>query len=525
MVAQLLRLRVQLLANAFRRSVWQVIGLSLAIVYGAFVTVIALAALISARFIGDVGLTRDIVVIVGSLVVLAFIVLPLVMGIDDTLDPRKFSLFGVPTPRLALGLAVAALVGVPAVVLTISSLATIVTWSRNPGSTIVAILSAIIAVPTCVLAARVSASIAAALLDTRRSREFSGVVGLLIVVVLTPTVLLLANMDWSGNALGVLRGIANAVGWTPLGAVWSAPADAALGETGAPLLKLLIAIAFLGALWLAWRALVNRLLVTPGRQAQAKEHAGIGWFAVMPGRPIGVIAARSLTYWGRDARYWTSLLLVPIFPAIMIVALFVVGVHGSYVALIPLPVMCLFLGWTIHNDVAYDATAIWLHIASGTRGLGDRIGRLIPVLLIGIPVIAIGTVLSVIAYGDWVVAPAVVGLSGGILLIGVGLSSFSSAMFPYPATKPGDSPFTQPQNTGALAAVVQSLSFLLILLFAAPAIAFTVFGVLGDPGLFTAALFSGLGAGIVILVVGVLAGSAAFNRRGPEIMASAVRAD
>ena len=44
-----------------------------------------------------------------------------------------------------------------------------------------------------------------------------------------------------------------------------------------------------------------------------------------------------------------------------------------------------FLGWSLHNDVAYDRTAIWLHVASGVRGVADRVGRLVPVLIVGIP--------------------------------------------------------------------------------------------------------------------------------------------
>ena len=52
-------------------------------------------------------------------------------AVDDTMDPRRFAFFGLPDRTLALGLAVAAIVGVPALVLAIVLLGTVVTWSRG----------------------------------------------------------------------------------------------------------------------------------------------------------------------------------------------------------------------------------------------------------------------------------------------------------------------------------------------------------------------------------------------------------
>ncbi|WP_414172607.1 hypothetical protein [Clavibacter tessellarius] len=61
MVALVLRLRLALLANAFRRSPWQVLGLVVAAVYGILVTVLAIGALAGLRD-ADVSSARDIVV-------------------------------------------------------------------------------------------------------------------------------------------------------------------------------------------------------------------------------------------------------------------------------------------------------------------------------------------------------------------------------------------------------------------------------------------------------------------------------
>jgi hypothetical protein len=526
MAAQFLGLKLRLMLGAFRRSPWQVFGLVIGLLYGAMVTVVVVALLIGARFVDDIGPVRDLVVVGGGVVMLGFLMLPLLFGVDDTLDPRAFSLFGMPTDRLAAGLAIATLIGIPSLVITVCSLATIVTWSRGVLPTLVAVLCAVIAALTCTLGARVTTSIAAFLLATRRAREVGGVVGILLLVIVSPLIVFLVGVDWGRDGMNVLHAIAGVAAWTPLGAVWAAPAAAAMGDGGAALVSLVIALAFLGVIWLTWRALVAKMLVTPARVASAKTYTGLGWFGRVPGIPVGAVAARSITYWARDARYWVSLVMIPLVPLLLVVAFTIVKVPmGASLALLPLPIMCLFLGWSIHNDIAYDGTAIWLHVASGTRGAADRAGRLVPIVLIGIPVIAVGSVLTVFAYGNWNALPAVAGVSTGVLLNGIGLSSLTSALFPYPAPKPGDSTFAQPQHTGATAAFVQSISFVLIVVLSAPSIVLGVMGVLLGAGWFIGALVVGIGVGVVVLTAGIVLGGIVFERRGPEIMAFALQSN
>ena len=524
MVAQFLRLKLRLLANLFRRSPWQVVGVVLGLMYGLLVAAALVAMLIAFRFVDDVGTIRDGLIVVGSLVVLGFILVPLVFGVDDSMDPRKFSTLGIPNRQLSFGLAVSALVGVPATTLALVLIGTIITWSRGVGETLFAIVAAALLLATCMLASRVSTSISAFLLSTRRSREFTGILGILVIVMITPVVVLLVNVDWSKYGLDLLGGFAAILGWTPLGAAWAVPGDAAAGDWGLSFLRLLIAAATVYLLWLAWQGLVARMLVSPGREAQARAYGGLGWFDRMPHNPTGAIAARSITYWGRDPRYWVSLIMIPIVPILVILPLVVAGIPFEYLVLVPVPLMCVFLGWTLHNDVAYDHTAIWLHVVSGPRGVADRVGRLVPALFVGIPLIGLGSAVSVSIYGDWAVLPGLLGVSTCILLAGLGFSSFTSARFPYPATKPGDSPFAQPQSSDTAAAIIQSLTFVGSIVVALPAIVCAVLGIFVDPIWNLPALYWGLGIGFVMLIGGVWLGSRTFERRGPEMLSSALRA-
>ena len=108
-----------------------------------------------------------------------------------------------------------------------------------------------------------------------------------------------------------------------------------------------------------------------GREASAKSYRGLGWFDRMPHTATGAVAARSLTYWFRDARYWVSIIMVPIVPVLVDVPL---G-HRGHPAVVHRPdpgASCACLGWSLHNDTAYDSTAVWLHVASSVRGAADR---------------------------------------------------------------------------------------------------------------------------------------------------------
>jgi ABC-2 type transport system permease protein len=522
-VAQFLGLKLRLLGNLFRRSPWQVFGMVVGLLYGLGAAFAAIVGLVALRLV-DVELARSGVVVAGSLVVLGFLLVPLVFGADDTIDPRKFSLFGIPTTRLAIGLAATAFVGVPALVIALIAGAQVVTWSRSAPAIGFALASAVLILVTCILGARVTTTTATLLLATRRAREATGLIALVVLSALSPLIAMMVTVDWEYRGFAVLHAIADVAQWTPLGAAWAAPAHAAAGELGAASGALAIAIGFVVVLALAWRWLVAALLVSPERMSRERAYTGLGWFARVPGTPAGVIAARSLSYWGRDVRYRAALVVVPIVPAVMVGALSIAGVPLHYLVLLPVPIMCFFLAWsTVHNDVAFDNTAVWLHVAADTDGRADRLGRIVPPLALGLIVILIGTPLSAWGFGSADVVPSVLGTSLCILLVGLGLSSVISAAFPYPAVHPGDSPLAQPQSSASGASWVQALSLLAVLVIAAPTVAFAVLGIAFGGGWHVAALILGIATGVAALWGGIRLGGRVFEARGPELLAFTAR--
>lgn len=521
----ILRLKLHLLVNIFRRNVWQAIGLGVGLLYGLGVAVATCLVLIFLRTIDHVAEIRDALTVVGAIVVVGFVVVSLLFGVDDTLDPRKFALFGIPNRGLAISLAVAALLGAPGISLILVMSGTVVTWSRGPGVVAIAVVCALCAIATCVLASRVAAGLAGLLLATRRARELTGVLAVFLLVVLSPGAAYLASVDWEHTAWQVLGELSRIVGWTPIGAAFAAPGDAASGAWGVAAGRVVVALATVALLWFGWERLVARMLVTPQREAASRNYRGVGWFDRTTNGPTGAIAARSLSYWLRDARYWMSLVMIPVVPLLVLVPLILAGVGVQWLALVPVPFLAVFMGWSMHNDTAYDSTAIWLHVASGVQGVADRFGRIVPMLAAGVIVIGLGASMTGLVLNDWRPIPGLIGVSAAALFGSLGIGCYLSALFPYPVSKPGDSPFQQPQSSGALMALVQVGVMLGTGIVALPAAIFLLLGTTtGVASWHLVALAAGTVAGILVLIAGIWLGGRVFERRGPEILQAAIRA-
>ncbi|GAB2512778.1 hypothetical protein [Paramicrobacterium agarici] len=518
MVAQLLRLRLQLSLGAVARRPGRVTGAILLIVVvglGTWALVNGLIGLADA----SASNARDLLVVTGSFVVLGFLLIPSMLGVTDPLDPRTLATFSIRSSVLAPTTLLASLLSIPSLVLVVLSFATVATWSRGALETVFAVVSALLAIATCALAARIAEQVASGAFVTRKSRELRVVFLLLALVLVAPAIIFVLGIDWgAGAGLSDFGRAADAVSWTPFGAVWAVPGEVALGNMGAAIGKLAIAAGTTAVLYVAWWGLVHRALHTVTREIPEGGFGSLGWFDVLPARASSSIAARSLSYWGRDARYIVSILIIPILPFLLIPPLLIAGVPAQPLALVPLPFMCLFLGWSLHNDLAFDASAVWLHVASGVRGYADRLGRTAPTLLIGVPIVVIGSMISTAFYGDWSILPSLFGVSTCLLLTALGVASYLSTRFPYPAAAPGDSPFQQPQYSGSRGGLSQTIGLLVPVILTLPALFFAWQTLSGDTDATMLPLLVGVGTGILVFVVGIWVGGRAFDKRGPEII-------
>jgi len=215
--AHVLRLRLALLTASLRGDAAHVARTvaGLAVVAGA--VALACWALLTLDD-APARVVLTVTVLGGSAVTLAFLLAPLVTGIEDPLDPRRFAVLGVAPGPLAGLLSAAGFLSLPVLALIPPAACLVVVWMAHGVSWAVALLSVVLALATCVMLARVGFAVAALVLNERRSRELAGIFLLALLVVVVPVGVFLASLEWRGRVPAQLADVADILALTPLGA-------------------------------------------------------------------------------------------------------------------------------------------------------------------------------------------------------------------------------------------------------------------------------------------------------------------
>ncbi|MEE6296309.1 hypothetical protein [Georgenia wangjunii] len=530
MVATLVRLKLRLLLNSFRREVWRVVVLVLGGLYGVAVLAVLVAGALTLAD-GAVATRQLVAVGAGSLLVLGWALVPLVaFGVDDTLDPQRFALFAVPSRRLAVALVVAGAIGIPGVLTLLAAQLPVLLWA--PGSAAAgatAVLGGVLGALTCLLVARVTTTAASSGLRSRRGRDAAGLVGLaaLLAVSVLPavggTLDVAAIGRWLPGAVAVLA-------WTPLGAPWAAPGDVADGAPLLALARLAVSAGGVGLLAWAWTRLLAASMVSVGTgrpparagRGRGRDLAPVLARVLRLPLPAAAVAARSLRYWRADPRYLGNIGGMAILP-ILAVVWFSTDLFGagnlSWAPLAAVPVFAGFAGWTAHNDTAYDSTAFWMHVSAGVRGWHDRLGRVVGAAAWMVPATAVLTLVLAGWSGRWDVVPAALGASLGLLGAGLAVSAVASGVLVYPAPPPGASPFstTSTGNVG-ITLVAQAVTSGAAFLLSLPALVTAVLAVAVAPAWGWASLAVGLVGGAGLVAAGVVVGGRALDARADRLL-------
>ena len=519
MVAHLVRLKLSLLRNMFRRSRAQAIGAIVGIVYFG-VLVVGLAVLV-ASLRTSLADARVVIPLAGAAGIVLWTALPLFsFGSDPTLDPGRFATFAIPSRSLAVGLIAAALVGLPAIATLVLAAGVVVAWSHTTASTVVALVATAAGVLTAVTTSRWVSALATNAVSSRRGRDVVAIVGLGLIILIGPAISIVANVGSSQAELAA--SVAKVVSWTPLGWAWAAPGDIAAGDWPVGVVRLLLAAGLLIFLLVLWARVLRQQVENPraiSRSDSASAAAGdLGLFPRFPDTPTGAIAARVSTYWRRDPRYQINLAMTPVLPLALLIP-FYIG-HIEWTPLVMGPLLAFFLGFSEHNSVAYEGDAFWLHVASGTSGTADRRGRLVPGALIAAVLLPIYTVAGIWVGDRWDLLPGAVGLSAALLGAGYALSSVMSVAMPYPVPASGESPFSTPPGAAGVTMLSQTVASLGTLLLSAPVVALGWFAWQGTSWASWPAALLGLGLGVVFAIFGVRVGARLYDRRAPELLAA-----
>ena len=198
-------------------------------------------------------------------------------------------------------------------------------------------------------------------------------------------------------------------------------------------------------------------------------------------------------------------------------AIVVAGGAGVWITVLPIA-LALGVGWGRHNDLAYDASAIWLDIVSGVRGRDIMAGRLLATLQWAGPAVFLACIAAVGSAGRWDVFAPVAATALGVLSAGLGVASVTAVALPYRVPAPGESPFGA--DAGSIGAsligqVVSSLGTgIVVPLVAAPLLAAFVWG----GAWWALSVVVSLVLGVVVALVGVRASGSLFEARAGKLI-------
>lgn len=545
MVATVLRLKAQILGHTLRREGWRVVVL----VASALWALSAMPSVVG----GMVWLSRqptevghDALVVAGTVLVLGWTVVPvLVPGMDDSLEISRFATFGVPVRRLVPGLLVSSLLGVPTVFTAVVCLAPAVAWGgsgsgpwQGRAALVVAVVVAPLALATCVLAARLSTGLAARVLGSRRSKETGAVLGLLLVGLAVPGVVAIGSMGLEG-ALERIPTVAQVLGWTPVGLAWAAPAAMAQGEVAGSLARVALAAGWVAVGIVAWGGLLRAALVRPpsrggqvrrrtdgmlpARRRDGGRDGGTARALAEVRRRPGVVAAaavtrRALRYWAADPRYLSALLGAVVAPVAIVLLVATVVDAPAAVALSMGPLMAGTIGWGRHNDVAYDGSAFWMHVAAKVPGWADRLGRAVATLAWALPVTVVVSLVGVVVADRRDLSLAVVGVSLGVLAAGLAVSAVFSSLLPYPVPAAGANPFAAQMGAVGASLLAQVVTSAATLLLCLPVLGLYGASLWWDPAVAPVTFAVGIVGGVAVLLAGVVVGGRVYDAQAARIL-------
>ncbi|MEF3122129.1 hypothetical protein [Kocuria flava] len=514
---RLVGLKARILVNTMTRSTWVLVGTVLGAAYFLFLlgTVVVGLVVLGGQ---PAELVRTVLVLAGSALVTAWWLVPVLSSrADATLDPARLALFPLSTGQVQWGQALGALVGVPGVLTVVALLAATASWRSSPAALAAALLCLPLALALLVAGSRCVTALAVGLGRRRRVTEALSLAALLGLVLLGPVFSgLMSGLEQVWDRLPQWAGV---LAWTPVGAVWAVPADAAAGRWADAGLRAGLTALTVAALVLAWRAVQQRALtsVVTERTAAGRAGSGAGLLDRVPERAWAAVAARCLVYWVRDPRYSGALVVVPAIAAVVWFSSAQTGAGFLFYALGPM--FAALLAYQISGDVSFDNTAVCLHLLTGVRGRDDRAGRVLALLVIAVPLSAFGLLLPFALQGRWELLPGLAGTTLLALLGGAGLSSVMSARYTYPVAAPGQSPFKTPQGFTVLNVLVQFVALGLIVVLVLPAAVPVLVQVYtGEPAWGWAALAVGAVLGPLLCWGGIVLGGRWYDRRAPELL-------
>lgn len=521
MAALLVGLRLRQLGRSLTRSRWHIVGL----VFGALGALWMLGLVGLGAFalrVAAPDLVPVVLVLVTSVAVVGWAVGAILTGADESLAPERFALLPVRAAQLLPGLALAQLLGIGGIATALALALLLIAWSTSVAALVAAAVMLPVTLLTCMLAARVVAGLLARTLASRRSRDVTAVVLMLLLIssglVINLGVQAVAS---SASLQGALETTSGVLAWTPLGATAGVPEAVASGDWLAAGIRLVVALGTVALLWWAWGAQLAARLVAPVQASGGgRVHSGGIVDRLVPATPVGAIAARGIRFQRRDPRHLLNAIATLVLPLILVGTQLASGILVPELALFLPLIMALMVLQIAQLSLAYDKDALALHVLTGVSGRADRAGRLLGVGIVIGPMVVLASVLVAALTGGWALLPAGLGAAVGTSLVAAGTGIAVGAFLPGRAPAPEQGPFGRGSSGGAQSLVALAIMAPIVLVASAPAVALAIAAVVWMPWLGWVALPVGLAVGALVVWLGIRIGGDRLDRAWPEVLAA-----
>jgi ABC-2 type transport system permease protein len=526
------RLKLRILGNGLRGSGTRITLFVLGSIAGLLGAAAGFLLFAAGGATSNPDVRLMVVVYPAALLVLSWVLMPLLFfGVDETLDPARFTLLPIRRRRLAEGMLVAACVGVPPLVTFVATLGLPfgMWFGDEPAASVVALAGVLIGLLTCVVASRAVTSAFATMLRSRRVRDLAAIIIAVLASSIAPLQLLAMAMMSNGDA-GMAVRIARVLSWTPLAAPHVAPLDVAGGRWDLAVARLAIGVVTVGVLLWWWSLTLESAMIgteSAGRSGKA-EAAGLsavaGLFPRMlrrlPANQFGAIVARECRYWWREPRRratYVSLMMASAAVPFMMTLTFDPDRPNAT----PLPIAVGFAGLLAGlmpaNQFGNDGTAYGMHLLTGVAGKVELLARAVAVALLTVPVVTVIAVgVTLVATGDGGNLPTMLGVViasfGAAIAVAMIVSVFGAYSMP-----DSSNPFAI--NTGGASAkgLLALLGMLAASALTAPLIAMAV--LLPDTWQWLT-LPTGLLWGTGGILLGSIIAGDALDHRAPEVLAA-----
>jgi ABC-2 type transport system permease protein len=433
----LVRLKVRLLRNRIRTARGGVVNAVLSAVLGVVVGISAFLLIAASASAHDSRLSRAILVLGSSALLLGWVVFPMItFGADETLDPARLQLLPLRRRPLMTGLLASSFIGFAPAAATLAIAGAVVGYGRGPWVVITA-LAGVGLLVLCAATARMVTTLLASRLTSRRGRDAM----VIIAAFLALSVQGLRFVRFTSIDPELIDRLVNVFRWLPPGMLGHAILDANDGSYALAVVEILAPAALLPVVIAVWAAALDRSLtvVTGGMTVRKRERGPrrTGLALLFDRLPfvtptaVGAVAARELRYVARDPKrkvvVINSLLLGlggPLYFALRAGG----GLAPGTVLLSSVAGFIALLGSM--NQFGFEGGALWLDIVAGNVTHDELLGKNLALAVQVVPVMAIAGVALAIVSGGWLFLPGALVMGLGGLGARLAVANVASVRFP-----------------------------------------------------------------------------------------------